>query len=162
MKIRAICQKCGRTGVTQLDGRARPSWCKCPRKGLGGPYVAAPGHVVRFTYESSAAAAFREACRLASNAEREARDNLSQRLVRAGKGWRELPRSSPKRRALEKAYAKAVRAIEALQARCPHESRSLFNRVFCDVCDAHVECDVEHYRHIVREAGEEFAKRVAV
>lgn len=124
--------------------------------------VAAPGQVVRFTYESPDAAAFRETCRLASNAEREARDNLSQRFVRAGSGWRELPRSSPKRRVLEKAYAKAVRAVEALQARCPHASRCLFERVFCDVCRAHVECDVEHYRHIVREAGAKFAKRVAV
>ena len=126
------------------------------------PHMAPPGHVTRFTYESSAAANFREACRLASNAEREARDNLSQRFVRAGTGWRELPSSSPKRRALERAYIKAACAVEALQARCPHESRSIFNRVFCDVCGAHVECNVEHYRHLVREVGKKFAKRVAV
>jgi hypothetical protein len=133
-----------------------------PKAAARGPHIAPPGHVTRFTYESPAAAAFREACRLASNAEREARDNLSQRFVRAGTGWRELPSSSPKRRALERAHTNAVRAVEALQARCPHTSRSLFNRVFCDVCHAHVECDVGHYRHLVREAGEKFAKRVAV
>jgi hypothetical protein len=162
VNIVALCQSCGQQGVTPFGGHAKPAWCKCTGKKLGGPYVAPPGYIVRFAYESTDDAAFREACRLAGNAEREARDNLSQRFVRSGKGWRELPRSSPKRRALEAAYRKASRALEALRARCPHTGRSLFSKAQCDICYAHVECDVEHHRHLVREAGEEFARRVAV
>ena len=160
------------------DGWFQPAWCSCTdkkgrraeaimvagdsRQHPGGPYVAAPGHTVAFIYESKDDSSFRETCRLAGNAEREARDNLSQRFVRCGKGWRELPRSSPRRRVLEAAYAKASRALEALRARCPHAGRSLFSKAQCDVCYAHVECDVEHHLHLVQEAGEEFANRVAV
>jgi hypothetical protein len=157
-------------------GHHQPTWCKCAdNKGRraaavvkaggammpGGPYVAPPGHVTAFVFESQDAAAFREICRLAGNAERQARDDLSLRWVRSGKGWRELPRSSPKRRALESAYAKASRALDALRARCPHSGRSPFDKTSCDVCYEYVECDVDRRRHLVREVGEAFANRVA-
>lgn len=170
LRMPALCQSCGERGSLGLNER-KPSWCKCTGKGRkgrkggaggGGPYVAPTGFIACFTYFSKEEGAFREQCRLAGNAEREARDGLSARFVRSGAGYRELPRSSPRRRALETAYRAALRELERLQALCPHPSRSLFNRVFCDVCYAHVECDVAHYQHLAHEVGRRAARRLAV
>lgn len=164
LAVPAMCQSCGGRGVVPADPAKKPRWCTCdkgPRHG-GGPFVAPPGVVVVYRFESRDDHAFRERCRLVGNAERRARDDLSGRFVRSGRGYRELPKSSPKRRGLETAYRRALRALEAVQAECAHGSRSIFNRVFCDVCYAHVECDVEHHRHLVRTAGARFANRVAV
>lgn len=149
MRLPAICQKCGRRGMH--NGAAKPRWCRCPK--VGGPYVAPPGFVAVITFESPCDAAFRERCRLLGNAEREARDALSERWVRCGRGWRELGWSSPKRRRLERAYRKALRALEAVQAQCAHDEldRSIFDRGMCGVCYAHVVSDIEQHRHLVRE-----------
>ncbi len=159
---RIVCQGCQKTGLydpPSADGRA--TWCTCGARTFG-PYVAAPGVVFALVYESQEDAAFRESCRLAGNAERDARDALSGRYVRSGKGWRELPKASPKRRALEATYRKACRAHEALQARCSHPSRSQHSKAHCDVCHAYVECDVALHHHFVRELGVRQANRLAV
>lgn len=153
LRIPSLCQSCGHQGPVDVGTAtsANPPWCTCTGKNKGGPYVAPPGVVVCLSYESKEDSAFREECRLAGNAERHARDDLSLRWVRSGRGWRELPRSSPKRRRLEGAYRKALRALEALQARCAHAERSMFSHEHCGVCYAHVETDVEQHRHLVRE-----------
>lgn len=134
LKLPARCQKCGRAGaVPRRDTSGRkPIWCRCPK--TGGPYQAPPGHVTAFIFESPPEAAFSELCRVTSNAERLARDDLSQRYVRCGSGYRELPRSSPKRCALEKRYAAALRALRRLQAKCSHPRRCIFNPLACGVC----------------------------
>jgi hypothetical protein len=142
------------------SGVGKEPWCKCPPKKNGGPYVAPPDVIVRYTFESKDAAAFRERCRLASNSERRARDAITD--ARYTPKLRRRRDSSPIVKAAVKAYRAALRELEALQAVCPHESRSMFNRVFCDVCSAHVECDVEHFRHCVREGGKRWAMRLAV
>lgn len=159
----ALCQGCGRTGPGG-EAPKTPAWCRCRKLGRrsAGPFVAPPGFVARFSCEDADAAAFRERCRLVSNAEREARDALAGRWVRCGRGWRELPIGTPKRDALEAAYRTALRALTALQRECPHPSRSIFNPIFCDVCHAQVECNVEHYRHVVREIGKRHAARLAL
>lgn len=137
MNLSALCQGCGRKGdVHHYDIRKAP-WCRC--KGAYGPYVAPPGHVTRFIFESKEDAAKREQGRLLGNAERLARDNFCSRWVKCGSGYRELPRTSPKRKALEKAYQEALRALEAFQATCSHPTRSPFDATMCDVCKARVE-----------------------
>lgn len=166
MNLPAVCQSCGERGVMRphaemlASGTGKEPWCKCGPKKLGGPYVNPPGHVTVFIFESKDAAAFREQCRLAGNAERQARDAITEARYTAS--GRRRPDSSPRVRSALKAHRAAIRAHEKLQAVCSHPSRSIFNRIFCDVCHAQVECDVEHYRHIVREAGVHFANRVAV
>lgn len=132
---RMLCQSCGGTGVHTFGDATKPAWCSC-RPGKVGPIVMAPGAVVRLVVESTEDAERREQGRLLGNAEREARDRLSERWVRCGRGWRELPRSSPKRRALEVAYREALRALKRFQATCPHPTRSMFAPEFCDVCHA--------------------------
>lgn len=162
--VRSLCQGCGEIGTTYLGETriSKPSWCKCTKRSHG-PIVAAPGTVVRITFESADDAAFRARCDVASKAFADARDAWSTRWVRCGrKGWRELPATSPKVRALDAAYRKAERDLEKLQAECRHPQRSLFSHIHCDVCHAHVECDVAHYRHLVREVGVRYARRVAV
>jgi hypothetical protein len=98
------------------------------------------GHVTVFHFRSKEAERFVEECRLAGNAEREARDALSFRFVRCGRGWRELRRSSPTRRRLERAYRSALRRLRACQARCAHPvtERSLYDLGRCGVCYASV------------------------
>lgn len=158
----ALCQSCGRRGrVAVGSARAKERWCRCP-KGKSGPYVSPPGHVTVFHFRSKADAEFRERCRLLGNAERRARDALSGRFVRCGRGWRELPRSAPKRRVLETNYREALRALEKVQALCPHAERSMFAPVMCGVCYAHVECDVAHHAHLIREIGSKATARLAV
>lgn len=158
-----VCQGCKKTGRYDSSASDRAPWCTCPARAFG-PYVAAPGVVFALVYESKPDAAFRDACRLAGNAERDARDALSGRFVRlrSGKGWRELPKTSPKRRALEGAYRKACRAHEALQARCSHPERCQYSKAHCGVCHAYVECDVALHHHFVRELGARRANRLAV
>lgn len=130
----ARCDGCGRCGPLPLHGgAAKAPWCRCTKKAPG-PYQAPPGHVTAFIFETREEAAFSELCRVTSNAERQARDDLSQRYVRCGAGWRELPRSSPTRRALETRYASALRALRRLQAKCSHPRRCIFNPLACGVC----------------------------
>ncbi len=148
-QMRTMCQTCQCIGSMQLGACGKPAWCACVKG--GGPYVAAPGTIVKITFESHEAAAFREQCRLASNAERGARDDLSQRWVRCGRGYRELPPWSAKCKALARAYALACRALRKLQRQCVHPERSMFNRECCGVCKMHVETDVEQHRHLVRQ-----------
>lgn len=132
-----LCQGCGRLGFLAIGDYSRPGWCRC-QKARPGPLVVAPGFVIVLRHESEADAAKREEGRLLGNAERAARDNLSFRFVRCGSGWRELRRSSPKRRALETEYRKARRALEAFQATCGHPTRSIHDSAFCDVCHVFV------------------------
>lgn len=94
----------------------------------------APGHVVSLVFETAPEHALAELCRLAGNAERSARDDLSQRFVRCGRGWRELPRSHPKRAALEGRYTAALRALRKLQRQCKHPRRSMYCSDACGVC----------------------------
>lgn len=153
----AICERCKNQGPIDL-GRAdlnkprpQPLWCTCTTKdgkraedvlasggGLlpGGPLNAAPGTVVAFVFESEQESAFREKCRLAGNAYIEAKDELSSRWVRCGRGWRELPRGNPKRDRLEKNFAGAKRALRRLQLACKHPRRSIFDPACCGVCYA--------------------------
>jgi hypothetical protein len=157
-----LCQGCKKTGLYDPQSGDEPApWCTCSARAYG-PYVAAPGVVIAFRFDAPTDAAFREECRLAGNAEREARDALSGRFVKAGKGWRELPKASPKRRALESAYRKACRVCEALQARCTHPERSPYSKAHCGLCHAYVECDVALHHHFVRECGVRQANRLAV
>ena len=151
----AICIKCNKSGLVDIGGRdIKPSWCTCPD--IGGPYNAPPGFVARWTYEAKDAAAFREACRLASNAEREARDEMlstfwvgyqrnGRRFVRA------VPKANRKRGAAERRYANKLRALRKLQRQCEHPARSLFDSESCDVCHAHVESDIARHRHLAAE-----------
>jgi hypothetical protein len=162
LRLPAVCQSCGGSGPLVSGSVAQPVWCSCSGKAKGGPYNAPPGHVTVFIYESKEDAAFREEGRLLGNAFIRAKDDLSSRFVRCGRGYRELPRGNPKREQLERAYAKALRAQAAHQRRCSHPSRSLFNRAFCDVCHAYVECDVAHFRLLAREVGKRAAMRLAV
>lgn len=159
MIVPALCQSCGGSGTYEPDRfSAKPSWCTC--LDFGGPYIAPPGHVTCYRVESKEDAAFRERCRLAGNAERQARDAaICAKWVRAGKGYRELPLSSPKRRTAEFVYRKALRALRRLQRECSHPSRSMFNEQCCDVCFAHVQCDVAQYRHLVKQVGKREARR---
>lgn len=154
----ALCQGCGKQGP--YDDAQRPAWCACTGKSCG-PYVAPPGFIGRMIFENSDEAAFRERCGLASNAEREARDRLV-RYVRCGRGFRELPRTHPRRKASEAAWRKACRALEALQTICPHTHRNFFHPVACDVCHAHIECNVQEFRHFVRHIGKRAAMRLEI
>lgn len=167
-RMPALCQGCGAQGPmrsledVKASGIGKEPWCKCPPKKLGGPYVAPPGFVARFTFESKEEHEFRERCRLAGNAERAAKDAMVGRYVKCGRGSRRLPDSHPRVRALLSNWRKAARVLERLQAECSHPERSLFNRIMCGVCYAQVECDVEHYRHLVREIGVRATARLAV
>jgi hypothetical protein len=151
IKPRTLCQGCGKSGPLALfRGDAQPRWCACTLKGErarallkrgfagvlpGGPYIAAPGSVAAVIFESRADAEFRERCRLASNAERRARDvALTAKWGRQGKRFRELPRSHPKRAEAEKRYAKCLRALRDLQRKCKHPHRCHFNSDACGVC----------------------------
>ena len=145
-----MCQSCGRSGPYRLGQASRPKWCRCPPD-KSGPLQAPPGHVTALTFETRAASTFRERCRLASNAEREARDALCSRWVRCGRGWRELPATSKKVRALEAAYEAKLAELEALRAVCPHNDRMHFDQERCGTCYEHVESDVAQHRHLVRE-----------
>jgi hypothetical protein len=143
--VPARCIACGGQGpIASTDGK--PAWCTCTGKKRGGPYQPPPGVVIRYTVESRDAAAFRERCRQLGNAERRARDDLAGRFVRAGTGYRELPRTSPKRRALEAAYRTARRALEAVQAVCSHPERSIHAPDFCSVCYAQAQTDIAGHR----------------
>lgn len=148
-----LCQSCNRSGLHTFGSVGQPRWCRC-RKGTltFGPIVAAPGTILSWRFEDKADADFREQCRLAGNAEREARDAAtSGRWVRCGRGYRRLSDTSPKVVALYAAHDAAIAALEALQAQCPHRDRSPYAREYCDCCYAHVESDIEHHRHLVRE-----------
>lgn len=149
LRVQMLCQTCGRSGLHAFGAIAKPRWCRCV--GTSGPIVMAPGVVMAVRFESADDAAFRERCRVLGNTERTARDALSSRWVRCGRGWRELPRTSPKRQRLERAYASARRALQAAQRECPHRDRSLFDPEMCGTCHAHVESDIEQHRHMVRE-----------
>lgn len=132
--VRMLCQGCGRSGMHRFGGN-KPRWCRCPKaKRTHGPIVAAPGTVVRLTFESADDAGFRARAAEVIRAWFDARDALSSRWVRCGRGWRELPRSSPRRKALELAFRRATRAWDAIQGECPHRGRSLFDPNSCDVC----------------------------
>jgi hypothetical protein len=157
-----LCQTCGNRGSMPAGIATVPDWCTCPRGGRRGPgpFVAPPGVVVRYTFESSADAALREQCRLAGNAVHAARDAVA--TARYGGRESARPNTHPRVRRARKAYLAALRALEALQAQCPHPSRSPYSRVHCDVCYEHVECDVAHFRHLAREVGKRAAMRLAV
>lgn len=163
IQIPSLCQTCGNQGPTPAVVAEIPEWCTCDRsgrKGGPGPFVAPPGVVVRYTFETKDEAAWRERCRLTANAERRARDAICDATYypsgRKRPGWRKL------RRAAIRAHDRSIDALEALQLQCPHTSRSMFSPVHCDVCYAHVECNVEHFRHLVREVGKRNAMRLAV
>lgn len=148
--VKMLCQSCNRTGAHAFGDLQKPRFCRC-KAGKVGPIVAAPGTIVCFRFGRTDDTAFREQCRLASNAERRARDVCSLRFVKIGEDYRELPPMSPKRQRHEKAYAAAIAALEALQAICPHEDRSHYAPEHCDCCHAHVESDIAQHRHLVRE-----------
>lgn len=159
----SLCQGCGEQGV--LRGDARPSWCRCPPSKYG-PFVAPPGFVARITFETREAAAFRERCALLGHAWREACDALRSAswvgYTRNGKRFvRQAPRTS-RWRALRRASLRALRALEAIQRECPHESRSMFAPIFCDVCGEQVECNLAEREHFVRVIGVRAANRLAL
>lgn len=135
--IPALCEGCGRKGTYTMGNTRRPSWCRC--KGTPGILRSPAGVVVCFTFESTDDAVFRERCRLAGNAERQARDNLCHRFVRCGKGWRELPRGNSKRDGLERAYSAALRVLRKCQRECVHPSPSHYNPDCCGVCYVAIE-----------------------
>lgn len=150
-RVKMVCQSCKRAGRQSFGDGSKPRWCRCT-KAAHGPIVMAPGVVVMVRFEPSSDAAFRERCRLASNAHREAVETLrSDKWVRCGKGYRELPLDSPTRKKLEASYDSTLAALEALQAECPHRDRSPYQPEYCDCCYAHVESDIEQRRHLVRE-----------
>lgn len=160
MKVKMQCQGCARSGLHALDA-GRPSWCRCRRSSFG-PIVAAPGTVIMFRFESHEAAEFRERCRLAGNAEYEARHAIRDgRWVRAGRGYRRLPDGSKRVRELEAAHDKALASLEALQAVCPHTDRCPYNRENCGTCYAHVESDIAQHRHLVREGFYEMQEKAS-
>lgn len=137
MRVSLHCQGCDRTGTVKgTRGGKKPSWCRC--KGVAGPFHPPAGVVYRYTFETTDAASFRERGRLLGNAYIEARDALSGRWVRCGRGWRELPRGNAKRERLEAAFAKAKRDLAKHQRACSHPTRSMFAHDRCDVCHAHV------------------------
>lgn len=148
-----LCQSCKRSGKHTFGSNGQPRWCRCrKRAGTFGPIVAAPGTILVWRFEAQSDADFREQCRLAGNAQRTALETLrSDKWVRCGKGYRELPRTSAKRRGLEAAYKKALAGLTALQAQCPHGDRSPYQPEYCGCCYAHVESNIEHHRHLVRE-----------
>lgn len=158
LRVRMICQGCDRGGRHAFGSPGRPGWCRCV--GTFGPIVAAPGTVVELRFDSLTDASFHERCRRLGQAYHDAKDNLTDRWVRCGRGWRELPSTSRKRILLEADYEHALAMLEAAQAECPHLERSLFAPEYCGVCYAHVECDVAQYRHLLREAGEDFTRRI--
>lgn len=133
-----LCQGCARTGLHPLfGGDAKPRWCKCTKS--RGPYVAAPGTVVRIEFRkplSAEEAAFETHAKAVSRRHYGAREALVERWVRCGRGWRELPRGNRKREALEREYANACRALDRVQRQCKHETRSFFNAESCDLCHA--------------------------
>lgn len=154
VRLPSVCAGCKRSGLYTLGSGGRPRWCRC--KGIPGVLHPPPGHVTVFHYRSKEEAAFRERCRLAGNAERQARDGLSDRFVRCGRrGWRELPRSSPKRRGLDLAYRRARRTLDALQAACAHDilDRSRDAPEYCGACYAHVFTDIVVHRQFARRAS---------
>ncbi len=61
--VRALCQGCGHQGDVSIlppggkvDIRAvaiRPGWCTCKPPKRGGPYVAPPGYIAKFTLGAS-------------------------------------------------------------------------------------------------------------
>lgn len=130
------------------------------KRRISGPVTAPPGHITVYRFETKEQHAFRERCRLAGNAERQARDAITE--ARWGGGEKRRPDSHPKVRAALKAYRAAARELEACQARCAHPSRSIFSPVHCDVCHEHVECDVENYRRHVALVGARAASRLAI
>lgn len=147
LPLPALCQSCGNQGMSA--GPEQPAWCTCTgkrkgkRRGGPGPYVAPPGVIITFIYETKEAAARREQGRLLGNAERTARDEaVSARWATYMRGGvehvRAVPVNNPKRRAAEAAYDAALAALEAFQVTCPHPTRCHYFPEFCDVCHGHV------------------------
>lgn len=99
-----------------------------------GPFVAPPGVIVSYRFETRDA--FRQRCLFAGGAERRARDAVI--VARYGGSKRRRAESSKIVRAALAAYRKARRALQALQAQCPHEGRSMHSPIHCDVCFAEV------------------------
>lgn len=155
LRVKMACRGCGRQGVQAFGDCRKLRWCRCVKS--FGPIVAAPGTVVRLMFESEEDARFRERCRLAANAEHDARHAWREgRWVRCGKGYRRLPDNAKKVIALAKAHDDALAALEALQALCSHEGRSIFDREMCDCCYARVAAmrassHIAQHRHFVRE-----------
>ena len=130
------CQGCHRVGPYEA-ARAWQRWCRCKRVGTLPMQHPPKGVVYSFRVDDAATAALHEEGRVLGNAFIAAKDALSGRWIRCGKtGWRELPRTSPKRRALETAFRKARKALDAFQAACPHPRASLFEETACDCCHA--------------------------
>lgn len=155
--VTTTCTGCRRSGPAVLigkpDGRRTklirvrgghpvrvPRWCRCD---LSTTYVvpslqAAPGTTVALIFRTEEEAAFEARAKTAASQFIDARDAMSQRFVRCGTGWRELPARSPKMRALVKVYNRTVTALLAVQAECAHPRRSRFCSWRCDVCAADV------------------------
>jgi len=123
VRVRTHCQGCKRTGTVKL-GHHRPRWCTCP-KSTGGPYVAPAGYVKAFVYVDAQPEAPANAA------------DIRRKFFDAREAWRsgrwmstgrrpphvtvkERPKSDPKRVRLERRYDVAAKALDGLQARCPH------------------------------------------
>lgn len=105
-------------------------------KAARGPFVAPPGYIATLSFETVSERAFALRCRLAANAERFARDvALRARFTPAG---RRRPSSAKIVKASRADYRKARRALDGLQAVCPHARRSIYSPVHCDVCKAEI------------------------
>lgn len=125
----AKCVSCGNSGKAAL-GHAKPAWCGC--KGVPGPFHAMPGHAVLFEYMTPEQAADRDAARAITNEYIDARDAGSD--ARWTEGGRRRSKKSKIYQAWLRRFLAAEAALEALQAACPHESRSFFSHAHCSRC----------------------------
>ena len=128
--MRSVCINCQQSGDYTTD--VKPRWCRC--HGIGGPYHAPRGTVVVFTYMTPERKAERDAALAIKNEYIATRDALvDARWTDSGR------RRSAKARVLvaaTKAFRKASRALEALQAVCAHEERSIYQHSACAHCAA--------------------------
>jgi hypothetical protein len=101
-----------------------------------GVRVAPSGFIARLTFDAPALAKFRERCRLASCAERAARDDVTR--ARYTESGRLRPTSSRIVKLALAHYRAARSALDKLQAACRHPSRSIHSPVHCDICKKEV------------------------
>jgi hypothetical protein len=142
IEAQTLCQSCGNQGpyplATGLAPTPQPSWCTCKRNGPGllpgGPFVAAPGAVVQFAFDTPEDRAFAERCRVAGNEYVDARDAaITAKWTPCGKI---RPRTGAIRKAAERKYRNALRALTRLQSQCRHWRVSIFEPTTCGVCGA--------------------------
>jgi len=138
--VRTHCNGCNRTGSVKL-GTHRPRWCRCP-VGTGGPYTAPEGYGAVFLFGLPPVDEAWEAnAAKVRGAFFDARGALRSGIwTGRGDRIRQLPKSSPKRRRLEKAYDVARAAMLKLRKTCTHRDLVRLN-----VYDEERDCSVEQH-----------------